>query len=83
MHALISGIGADELDATDAAERPREPLRTGAMAGVYDQSRSDLDYLGWPRAAECFASHADAAKAEDWSPSSTWEMSWQSKHQPR
>jgi len=31
------------------------------MTGVYEQLKRDLDYLGWPRAAECFASLAEKA----------------------
>ena len=32
------------------------------MAGVYEQLKADLDYLQWPRAAECFATLADEAR---------------------
>ena len=28
------------------------------MTGLYDQLKADLDYLQWPRAAECFDSAA-------------------------
>lgn len=31
------------------------------MTGVYEQLKADLDYLQWPRAAECFAALADEA----------------------
>jgi hypothetical protein len=31
------------------------------MTGVYEQLKRDLDYLGWARAAECFASLAEKA----------------------
>ncbi len=37
------------------------------MSGVYEQLKADLDYLGWPRAAECFAPLADEAKTGGWS----------------
>jgi DNA replication protein DnaC len=36
------------------------------MDGVYEQLKRDLDYLGWPRAAECFAPLADEAKEVGW-----------------
>ncbi|MGH8981160.1 MAG: IS21-like element helper ATPase IstB [Acidimicrobiales bacterium] len=36
------------------------------MEGVYNQIKRDLDYLQWPRAAECFAPLADEAKAAGW-----------------
>lgn len=37
------------------------------MTGPYEQLKRDLDYLQWPRAAECFAILADEAKQEGWS----------------
>jgi DNA replication protein DnaC len=37
------------------------------VTGLYEQLKADLDYLQWPRAAECFATLADEAKAEAWS----------------
>ena len=37
------------------------------MSGVYEQLKADLDYLQWPRAAECFAALADEAKTGGWS----------------
>lgn len=37
------------------------------MDGVYEQLKRDFDYLGWPRAAECFATLADEAKEVGWS----------------
>lgn len=37
------------------------------MSGVYERVKADLDYLAWPRAAECFAALADQAKREEWS----------------
>lgn len=37
------------------------------MEGVYEQLKRDLDYLQWPRAAECFAALGDEAKAAGWS----------------
>jgi DNA replication protein DnaC len=37
------------------------------MDGVYEQLRRDLDYLQWPRAAECFATLADEARTGSWS----------------
>ena len=37
------------------------------MTGAYEQLRRDLDYLQWPRAAECFAPLADEAQAAEWS----------------
>ena len=36
------------------------------MSGVYERVKTDLDYLAWPRAAECFAALADEAKRENW-----------------
>jgi DNA replication protein DnaC len=33
----------------------------------YESLKADLDYLQLPRAAECFATFAETAKAEDWS----------------
>lgn len=37
------------------------------MEGTYEQLKRDLDYLGWARAAECFAPLADQAKQAGWS----------------
>jgi DNA replication protein DnaC len=37
------------------------------VTGPYEQLKRDLDYLQWPRAAECFAPFADEAKQEGWS----------------
>ncbi|MDA8379748.1 MAG: IS21-like element helper ATPase IstB [Actinomycetota bacterium] len=37
------------------------------MTGAYEQLKADLDYLAWPRAAECFATLAEQAKESDWS----------------
>ncbi|MGH9057151.1 MAG: IS21-like element helper ATPase IstB [Acidimicrobiales bacterium] len=37
------------------------------MAALYEQLKADLDYLQWPRAAECFAALADEAKEVGWS----------------
>jgi DNA replication protein DnaC len=37
------------------------------VTGVYEQLKADLDYLQWPRAAECFAPLADEAKEAGWS----------------
>lgn len=37
------------------------------MSGVYEQLKADLDYLQWPRAAECFAALGDEAKEAGWS----------------
>ena len=37
------------------------------MAGADEQLKADLDYLAWPRAAECFATLAEQAKESDWS----------------
>ena len=34
------------------------------MTGLYEQLKADLDYLQWPRAAECFATLADEAKTQ-------------------
>ena len=36
------------------------------MTGVYEQLKADLDYLQWPRAAECFPALADEAKEAGW-----------------
>lgn len=36
------------------------------MTGVYEQLKADLDYLQWPRAAECFTSLAEEATAQGW-----------------
>jgi DNA replication protein DnaC len=36
------------------------------VTGLYDQLKADLDYLQWPRAAECFAALSDEAKAGGW-----------------
>jgi DNA replication protein DnaC len=36
------------------------------MAGVYEQLKADLDYLAWPRAAECFAPLSEEAKNSGW-----------------
>lgn len=37
------------------------------MASIYEQLKRDLDYLGLPQAAECFAPLAEEAKSEGWS----------------
>jgi DNA replication protein DnaC len=37
------------------------------VSAPYEQLKADLDYLALPRAAECFATVADEAKAQDWS----------------
>jgi DNA replication protein DnaC len=37
------------------------------VSAPYEQLKADLDYLQLPRAAECFATVADEAKAQDWS----------------
>jgi DNA replication protein DnaC len=37
------------------------------VTGLYEQLKGDLDYLQWPRAAECFATLADEAKDSSWS----------------
>ena len=36
------------------------------MDGLYEQLKRDLDYLQWPRAAECFAALADEATEAGW-----------------
>lgn len=36
------------------------------MSGLYERLKADLDYLAWPRAAECFATLADEAKESGW-----------------
>jgi len=36
------------------------------VTGVYEQLKADLDYLQWPRAAECFASLTEEATAQGW-----------------
>jgi DNA replication protein DnaC len=37
------------------------------MTGHYEQLKADLDYLAWPRAAECFATLAEEATDAGWS----------------
>ncbi len=37
------------------------------MASLYEQLKTDLDYLQWSRAAECFAALGDEAKEGGWS----------------
>jgi DNA replication protein DnaC len=37
------------------------------MATLYEQLKADLDYLQWPRAAECFAALGDEANEAGWS----------------
>src|SRR5690606_18721552 len=42
------------------------PMSASGKAGLYEQIKDDLGYLQLNRAAECFATLADDARAHDW-----------------